>query len=187
MNIKMFISDLDGVLSDGMYQVDENGKISKNFYTRDFDALRQLSETGIDIFIITSSDDRVIIEKCKRLSFMLEVRVGIIDKKSEIDKILSYYPNTSWENIAYIGDAENDIECLKAAGFSGCPSDAIEELSPDKDVLKWEAMVRLWRGCNNLLPFTSRPMIVDFISKKPGGRGAVYDFAMEVLKRNNEI
>jgi len=189
MNIKIFLVDVDGTLTDGIYNVDENGKISKNFYTRDFDALRQLSEVGIDIFIITSATDSVIIEKCRRLPFHVEVHIGVIYKKAKMDEILSQYPMASWENVACIGDAENDIECLKAAAFSGCPSDAIEEIKPDvdKEISQYVAKhMKRWRedpDCDEE-PFVCSEQMVDFVSDKPGGRGAVYDFAMEVLKRN---
>ena len=191
MSIKMFVADCDGVLTDGIYNVDEDGKISKNFYTRDFDALRQLVEAGIDVFIISSASDSVIVRKARHLSFMLEVRIGIIYKKLEMDNILKHYPDCSWENVAYIGDAENDIECLKAAGFSGCPSDAIEELNPDigqaiHNHVMEHAQYEVGDCDVKPADFVCPKTIVDYISNKPGGRGAVYDFAMEVLKRNNK-
>jgi 3-deoxy-D-manno-octulosonate 8-phosphate phosphatase (KDO 8-P phosphatase) len=175
MSIKIFAVDVDGTLTDGIYNVDEDGKISKNFYTRDFDALRQLAEAGIDIVILTSSNDSVIFQKCKSLSFCVDVYVGIIHKKAKMDEILQSHPDTSWDNVACIGDAENDIECIKASGFSGCPSDAIEELKKTVLVNK-----------NNYGILVNQYRYVDFLSKNPGGRGAVYDFAMEVLKRNNK-
>jgi len=191
MSIKIFAVDVDSTLSDGIYNVDEDGKISKNFYTRDFDALRQLSEAGIHIVILTSSDDSVILQKCKSLSFCVDVHVGIIHKKAKMDEILQSHLDTSWDNVACIGDAENDIECLKAAGFSGCPSDAIEELNPDigqaiHNHVMEHAQYEVGDCDVKPADFVCPKTIVDYISNKPGGRGAVYDFAMEVLKRNNK-
>ena len=59
----------------------------------------------------------------------------------------------SWHNIAYFGDADNDLECMMNAGISGCPNDAFPHIKEK----------------------------VDFVSKLPGGSGCFYDFVRNIL------
>ena len=61
------------------------------------------------------------------------------------------------EEIAYMGDDLNDINIIKKVGLSAAPADAISE------VLE----------------------IVDFVSEKKGGNGAVREFIEFVLKKEN--
>ena len=66
-NIKICCFDVDGVLTDGSYQVFETGEFSKTFYTRDFDAIAHLLKNGIKVVIITTSHDNVILRQIKRI------------------------------------------------------------------------------------------------------------------------
>ena len=66
-DIKICVFDLDGTLTDGTYQVFEDGGFSKTFYTRDFDAISQLLKNGIKVIIMTTSHDEVILQQIKRI------------------------------------------------------------------------------------------------------------------------
>jgi len=168
-NIKVVCVDVDGCLSDGTYQVSEDGSFAKTFYTRDFDALSQLLKKDIIVVIISTSHDDVIlkqIERIKAQSSMAELwtkwekdkKLIVINKSgNKKDRLNSLLVDMKleWYNVAYMGDAENDIECMKEAGFAGCPSDAIEEVRKN----------------------------VHYPSDFSGGKGAVYDFCINILKK----
>ena len=153
MDIMLFVSDVDSTLTDGKYHVSDDGSISKSFFTRDFYAMEQLLKNYIDVLICTSSRSGIIYNRVEKLPYDLNVMNGVLDKKKEIEKFLKRM-NLTWENVAYIGDAENDLECMKVAGLTCCPKDAIPDVKN----------------------------VVDFVSEYDGGNGAVWEFANYVLK-----
>jgi len=157
-DIKILVLDVDGILTDNLYYISDKGVVTKSFYTRDFYALRIIQEMGIKVFIMTESHDNCIMEQYNRLlepsKKLMSVHNRVGSKKKEIEDYILWDKNLSWENIAYMGDAENDLECMKVAGITGCPFDAI-------DAVKEEAT---------------------FISDKTGGKGCVYDFIQYLLK-----
>ena len=153
MDIKLFITDVDGTLTDGKYHITEDGKVSKSFFTRDFYALGELAKKGIQVFAATSSKAGIIRKKAMKLPYILTILAGVSDKKGVIGDFLSA-GNITWENVAFIGDAENDLECMKVAGLTCCPKDAIPDVKN----------------------------VVDFVSEYDGGNGAVWEFANYVLK-----
>ena len=156
MDIKLFCVDCDGTLTDGKYHITEDGKVSKSFFTRDFYALGELAKKGIQVFVATSSKAGIINKKAMRLPYILNIIAGVSDKKKAIDDFLAVWGAT-WDNVAYIGDAENDMECMKLAGLTCCPHDAIPKIQG----------------------------VADFTSKYDGGNGAVWEFANYVLKLKN--
>jgi len=168
-DIKIVIMDVDGVLTDGIYQISERGEIIKSFYTRDFFAIEKLLRNDIKVIIITQSKDNVINKKIENLKsqsdfwykqdchFKFNLLTGVEDKVKEILDITAHY-DYGFDNVAYIGDAENDVQCMKKALFTGCPIDAIKEVKDNSN----------------------------YISDFPGGRGAVYDFCMYILKMKEE-
>lgn len=155
-SILIIIVDVDGVLTDGKYnysasQQDINDYyVSKSFYTRDFFALDKMHDLDYNIVVATSSSDNVI--ESKIYSNPNTDRSGWTVLSNVSDKVLDisqYLSNNGfdWDNVLYIGDAENDFFCLKKAAYAACPSDAIEEVIE----------------------------ISDFVSNFRGGNGAVYD------------
>ena len=80
-----------------------------------------------------------------------------VDKKEDVLKKVMDKTGLKSEEIAYMGDDLNDINIIKKVGFSGAPADAVNE------VLE----------------------IVDFVSAKKGGNGAVREFVEVILKKEN--
>jgi 3-deoxy-D-manno-octulosonate 8-phosphate phosphatase KdsC-like HAD superfamily phosphatase len=66
-NIKIIAIDCDGVLTNGLYTIDERGIISKSFHTKDFYAIEQIMLFGIKILILTQCYDRVILKRISRI------------------------------------------------------------------------------------------------------------------------
>ena len=172
-NIKIVIFDCDGVFSDGIYSVSSNGIVTKNFYTRDFSALEKLLKRGHIVPILTGSEDQCFYNKCSTNKFLMKynnlfIAHGCYDKKEFIEKGgISLFAKgrgieaeveDGWENIAYMGDAGNDLECMKLAAISGCPCDAEEPIIE----------------------------IADYVSPHKGGHGAIVDFVKYLLETNNE-
>lgn len=131
-DIKLFLTDCDGCLTDGGMYYSENGDELKKFNTRDGMGFALLRQKGIITGIITSED----VELNRRRAAKLKLDIlesGCKDKLTVIKSICNER-GLGLNNVCYIGDDINDIEVIKAVGFGCCPSDAIQEV---KDVAKY--------------------------------------------------
>ena len=145
--IKMLVMDVDGTLTDGHIYIGNDGEIMKSFDVKDGYAIAHiLPENNIIPVIITGRKSKIIENRAKELK-ITELHQGIIDKLSKLKEIIAKY-GLKPEQIAYIGDDLNDLECINYCGFTGCPNDAVEEVK--KSVL--------------------------YICKQNGGNGAVREF-----------
>ena len=125
-NIKLLITDVDGVMTDcGMYY-SENGDELKKFNTRDGMAIQLLREHGIKTAIITKENTKIVSQRAKKLKID-EVFQGINDKMAVLESLKNKY-GFDYSEIAYIGDDVNDMLVLKKVGFSFCPNDAVDDV-----------------------------------------------------------
>lgn len=153
--IKLFITDIDGTLTDGGMYYSENGDELKKFNTRDGMGLQMLRESGIRTAIITSEDRQLNQRRAEKLKvdFIRQGKVngGKVVVAQEIAKELGI----SMREVAYIGDDENCVELLSQVGYAACPSDACERVK-------------------NISGIT-------LLSKK-GGEGCVREFCEKIIK-----
>ena len=123
-DIKIFLTDSDGCLTDGGMYYTENGDELKKFNTKDGMGFKLLREKGIITGIITGEDVNMVRRRAEKLK-MEEVHCGIGDKLPVVKEICEKYGCTL-ENVAYVGDAINDVEVLKSVGMGFSVSNAIE-------------------------------------------------------------
>jgi 3-deoxy-D-manno-octulosonate 8-phosphate phosphatase (KDO 8-P phosphatase) len=152
MKIKLIVLDVDGVLTDGSILITEKGEELKSFFVKDGFAIKRALEKGIDVAVISGRKSRAVEIRCKELGIS-SVFQGISDKL-EVLKHLCLQKNIKLSEVAGMGDDIPDIPLLSAIGFSGAPSDAVEEVKK----------------------------IVNFVSKYPGGKGAVREFIDYILR-----
>ncbi|MCF0129299.1 MAG: HAD-IIIA family hydrolase, partial [Pseudobutyrivibrio sp.] len=124
--IKMFLTDCDGVLTDGGMYYSENGDELKKFNTKDGMGFSLLRERGIITGIITGEDRELNLRRAKKLKID-EISSGVKDKKAELDRLCQKY-NVAPENVAYIGDDINDIEVIKSVGLGCAVKDAAQSV-----------------------------------------------------------
>lgn len=156
--IKILILDVDGTLTDGKIYIGPLGEVMKAFNVKDGLGITKLSSSGIIPIIITGRDSEIVTNRAKELN-ITEVYQGIYDKASKLKSIIQQY-HCSYDEIAYIGDDENDLECMELCGMKGCPADAEEKVK----------------------------MIANFVCSKVGGDGAVrefIDYIIELKMDNN--
>lgn len=126
--IKLVISDVDGVLTDGGMYYSENGDELKKFNTRDGMAFQLLREHGIKTAIITSENTKMVEHRAQKLhiDFLKQGKRngGKLEAAKEICKELGI----TLSEVAFVGDDINDIELLERVGFAFCPSDAVEKV-----------------------------------------------------------
>jgi YrbI family 3-deoxy-D-manno-octulosonate 8-phosphate phosphatase len=123
--IKLVITDVDGVLTDGGMYYSTKGDVMKKFFTRDGMGVTLLRKKLIPTIIITKEKTPMVKHWAKNMKID-KLYDGVLKKELIIDKICKNY-DLQYENIAYIGDDVNDLELLKKVGFSACPADAIHE------------------------------------------------------------
>ena len=131
-DIKMFLTDCDGCLTDGGMYYSENGDEMKKFNTRDGVGFRLLREKGIITGIITSENVELNRRRAEKLKLDI-LKMGCTDKLDTIKKIASEY-GIDLKNICYIGDDINDIDVIKNVGFGCAPLDCVQEV---KEVAKY--------------------------------------------------
>lgn len=146
MSIKILVMDVDGTLTDGKIYISPDGEIMKAFDVKDGLGMAKLHSNGIIPAIITGRKSEIVIFRANELK-IIDVYQGVDDKVEKLKELANKY-NCSLSEIAYIGDDENDIECMKLCGISACPSDAIYSVKE----------------------------ISNFICNKSGGNGAVREF-----------
>lgn len=121
MKIKLIVTDIDGVWTDGGMYYSDNSEFKK-FNTSDSVGLLLAKAAGIDVMVVTGED----VECVKRRMEKLKIRdyyPGVSDKLSLLKKLTSER-NIDFEEIAFIGDEVNDHPLLRRVGFSGCPQSA---------------------------------------------------------------
>ena len=125
--IKLLVMDVDGTLTDGKIYMGENGEVMKAFNVRDGYAIaHMLPEMGIIPVIITGRKSKIVKNRAKELG-ITEFYQGVGDKLTQLKMVAEKY-NAAPEQIAYIGDDLNDLECIEYCGVTACPSDAVEEV-----------------------------------------------------------
>ena len=127
MKIKMLVMDVDGTLTDGCIYMGPNGEAMKAFNCQDGYAIAQmLPDLGITPVIITGRSSAIVANRAAELK-IAHLYQGVADKLPKLQEIAQKL-GVNREEIAYIGDDLNDLECMQYCGFSACPADAVPEI-----------------------------------------------------------
>lgn len=153
LDVKLFATDVDGVLTDtGMYY-SENGDELKKFSTLDGKGIELLRNAGIKTAIITAENTKIVANRAKKLKVDYLFQ-GISDKRPILERLCKEL-NISPSEVAYIGDDLNDFEALNFVGHPACPANAVSKIRD---------------GVKGI-----------FKTSKRGGEGAVREFADALL------
>lgn len=110
-NIKLFITDCDGCLTDGGMYYDELGNEWKKFNAKDGMGFKILRQNNILTGIITGENTHIVERRAEKLK-LDELYQGVTNKSEILDKLVEKY-NLSYEEVAYVGDDINDIAVLE--------------------------------------------------------------------------
>lgn len=150
-DLKLFATDVDGVLTDAGMYYGESGEELKKFHTRDGMGMKLLQAEGVVTAIITMENTKIVERRGIKLGIP-EVFQGAKDKV-EVLLILSKKYKIPLGQMAYIGDDVNDLEALKSVGYAAAPADCVEQVRK----------------------------VVNYICKKRGGEGAVRELIDRIL------
>ncbi len=151
--ISLVAMDFDGVLTDNIVYVDENGVEKVATSRGDSMGIRLVREAlPIEFIVISTEVNPVVTARCKKLK--LEVYQGIKDKPAVLRNVMQQ-KGISAEEIVFIGNDVNDLGCLDMAGYAVVPADAEPEVIRSADL----------------------------VLNRKGGRGAVREFCDMILER----
>jgi YrbI family 3-deoxy-D-manno-octulosonate 8-phosphate phosphatase len=153
--LKLFATDVDGVLTDAGMYYGESGEELKKFNTRDGMGIKLLQAEGVMIAIITMEQTKIVARRAKKLG-ITEVFQRAKDKVSVLTHLSEKF-NIPFEQMAYMGDDVNDVGALQAVGYAAAPADCVDQ-------------VRL---------------VVHYLCQKKGGEGAVREVIDMILAARN--
>ena len=121
-DVKLIISEIDGVITDGMSAEDEMGHVLyKHFNLRDFAAINELKKRFKFVFL--SDDNNINYNMCRRRNIPFYWAQNENEKYDALVKILRRYECTPDQTI-YIASKVSDIKCVRLIPKSMCPNDA---------------------------------------------------------------
>lgn len=141
--VRCVICDIDGVLTDGLLYIANNGNELKTFNVQDGMGLKLLLAAGIEVAVITTSVNRVVDHRMKQLGIQYYY-TGQLNKCSAYDDLKKQLGFAD-EQFAYIGDDLPDLDIMKQVGLSIAVANAVRQV---KEFAYWQ-------------------------TEKPGGNGAV--------------
>lgn len=106
----MVVSDFDGIFTDNCVYVDEDMKMSRKLNFKDIMGISLLKKAGVELAIISGEKNSAIDLLAKKFD-LKEIHQGIRNKIDVLGHIMQKY-NLKKEEILYIGDDVNDLECL---------------------------------------------------------------------------
>jgi YrbI family 3-deoxy-D-manno-octulosonate 8-phosphate phosphatase len=132
--IKLLVLDVDGVMTDGGMYYSEKGDQIKKFNTKDGMAIQHLTKNGYQVAIISSGYTTEMIQKRAELLGVQRVYVGRDPKLTVLNQFCEEL-GIELNQVAIIGDDVNDLPVIKKVGFSAAPSDAMNVVKSNVDVI----------------------------------------------------
>lgn len=155
--ISFVLMDLDGVLSDGSLIYAETGEIYKIFHVHDGYGIERGRLYGLKFGVITGKESEVNRLRAKRLK-LDELHENASDKVAAFEEIKQKYKLEN-ENFAFIGDDIFDLPLLLKVAFSCAPINAVAEVKEK----------------------------VHYVTKIPGGKGAVREVIDFILRKKGSL
>ncbi len=134
-NIKIVISDVDGVLTNAGMYYSESGDELKKFNTHDGMAFQLLREKGIKTAIITSEETKIVSNRAKKLK--VDHLIQGVKNIGKLHATIEICKKEGLElcDVAYIGDDINCYELLTQVGVAACPKNATLKVKQIPNIL----------------------------------------------------
>lgn len=154
--IKALLLDSDGVLTDGGVYIPENSAPEfRRFDIKDGYGITRLLGNGFPVAVISRSPSAPVQTRCQRLGIR-NVFIGVLDKVACAEGFLQK-EGIDWADAAFMGDDVPDLPLMDRVGFSLAPADASEEVLS----------------------------VVDWVSSRKGGHGAVREVCDRIFQARN--
>lgn len=150
-SVRLLVLDVDGVFTDGGIVYTQEGVQVQGFHVRDGLGIKLLAINNIETAIISARKSKAVEKRCFELGIR-HVFQAVEDKLSCLDVLLSEL-GIDYENVCAMGDDWVDLPILKRCGFSVTVRDGASFMADH----------------------------VDYVTKSPGGRGAVREVCELIL------
>ena len=154
-SIRLILSDVDGVLTDGRLIYDNQGNESKQFHIRDGQGIRLWQEIGLPFGIVTARSSQVVTQRAEELDIAI-VRQGAKDKLATVRAIAEEI-KLELTQICYVGDDLPDLAVIQSVGLGVAVADAAEEVR----------------------------QAAAYVTSQPGGQGAIREVIELILKNTD--
>ena len=131
-SIEAFVFDFDGVLTNNLVHISQDGQEWVSCSRADglaFDVLRKLK---IPAYILSTEKNLVVTERAKKLK--IQALQGVSDKVKAL-KLFSTENRYKLNRVLYVGNDLNDYEAMKLCGYSVCPSDSHNKIKQIADIV----------------------------------------------------
>ena len=152
LNVKAFVFDVDGVMTDGSLLCTEEGELLRTMNAKDGYAIQTLLKARMHVAIITGGDSIGVFKRLEKLGI-----AHIYDKSRNKEEILQKHLQTikiEAKDVLYMGDDVPDLAVMQMCGVRCCPADAVDEIKN----------------------------ICHYVAKKGGGQACVREVVEMVLK-----
>ena len=157
LNVKLIILDVDGTLTDGTIGYSDDGTQTKRFHVADGLGIVMAQAVGLKIAVVSGRASQALETRMAELR-VTELVLGCGDKAAAVSALLAKY-ELSPSEAAFVGDDLNDLPAFGAVGVKIAVADASEIIKA----------------------------VADWVTPRPGGRGAVRDAIDEILRRQGRL
>ncbi|MFM9047377.1 MAG: KdsC family phosphatase [Cyanobium sp.] len=154
--LRLLVTDVDGVLTDGGLWTTESGEVLKRFDVRDGLGIRLLQQAGLEVAWLSGGKSGATEQRARYLGIR-HVLTGVKDKPAALASLQARLGVSPGES-AFVGDDLNDLAVRPAIGLLVCTADAVESLRRQ----------------------------ADWVLDRNGGQGAVRRLAEEILRARGE-
>jgi 3-deoxy-D-manno-octulosonate 8-phosphate phosphatase (KDO 8-P phosphatase) len=155
--LKLILTDVDGVMTDGSVLLLPDGQDAKAFHVRDGLGVVMAHAAGLRTGLLSGRRSESVERRASELG-MAVVRQGVRDKGAALREILGELGLQAHE-VAYVGDDLNDLPVIEAVGLSAAPADSAFEV-------RAQAFMVL---------------------SAPGGRGCLREFVDAILRARGDF
>jgi YrbI family 3-deoxy-D-manno-octulosonate 8-phosphate phosphatase len=150
--IRLVLSDVDGVLTDGSITYDNQGIESKSFHVRDGMGIKLWRRAGHQFGVLTARTSHLVKMRMAEIGIDL-VRQGVEEKLPAAMQIADQL-EIDLQEICYIGDDLTDLRLMNAVGLAVSVVDGADDVRA----------------------------AADLVTKTPGGKGAIRELLELILK-----
>jgi 3-deoxy-D-manno-octulosonate 8-phosphate phosphatase (KDO 8-P phosphatase) len=152
IQIKCFVFDVDGVLTNGSLVITPEGEFLRTMNIKDGYALQLAVKKGYKVAVISGGHSDGVPKRMNRLG-ITDVFMGVDDKVKTFKGLIAKNQLNS-DEIIYMGDDMPDIKVMQLCGIAACPQDAVQEVKK----------------------------ISSYISPFSGGEGCVRDIIEQIMR-----
>jgi len=124
--VRLIVSDVDGVLTDGRITFDDQGGETKSFHVRDGSGVKYALRAGVGFAVITGRRSPIVDRRMAELG-VEDVTQGARDKSPAFEELLAR-KGLRADETAYVGDDLVDLPILRRVAFAVAVPDAVAEV-----------------------------------------------------------